>query len=138
VKDVTEFEAYLDELCEPLGQVKRRVGLRDDTHGLLLPLERKSMEPLAAHLDPDPVSAKHQSLHHFATQAAWSDEAVLAKVRAWGLPELNLGRESDWVVDDTGLPKKGQHSVGVAHPYCGPLGKQAHVNRPGFPEDRLI
>jgi SRSO17 transposase len=82
VKDVTEFEAYRDELCEPLGQVKRRVGLRDYAQGLFLPLERKSMEPLAAHLDPDHVSAKHQSLHQFATKAAWSDEAVLTKVRA--------------------------------------------------------
>src|SRR3972149_8357488 len=90
----------------------------------MLPIERKSVEPLAAHIDPGHVSAKHQSLHHLVADAEWSDVAVLGRVREWVMPQL--GRESQfyWIVDDTGFPKKGTHSVGVARQYCGQLGKQ--------------
>lgn len=110
--DETEFESYVKELCEPLGRVERQVGLKDYLGGLMLPRERKSVEPLAASADPAPVSAKHPALHHFVAKSAWSDEAVLAKVRNWVLPELDLENGSYWIIDETGLPKKGQHSVG--------------------------
>jgi SRSO17 transposase len=116
IREQTEFESYLEELCAAVGRVERRNALRDDARGLLLPLERKRIEPMAAQLDPHPVSAKHQALHHVVANADGSDEAVLAQVRSWVLPELNLGPESDWIVDDTGLPQQGPHSVGVAHP----------------------
>src|SRR3954449_10891399 len=90
-----------------------------------MPAERKSVEPIAAVTAPSRVPAQHQSLLHFIGQSAWSDEAVLAKVRALTLPALERsGPVEAWIIDDTSFPKKGQHSVGVARQYCGQRGKQ--------------
>src|SRR3954469_6024141 len=92
---------------------------------LLLPGERKSIEPMAARLDPAHVQAQHQSLHHVVAQADWDDAALLAAGRVQGLPAVERhGPVAYWIVDDSGFPKQGQHSVGVARQYCGPLGKQ--------------
>src|SRR4051812_20570411 len=64
-------------------------------------------------------------LLHFVGQAPWSDTAVLTKVRNLVLPAIErAGPIEAWIIDDTGLPKKGRHSVGVARQYCGQLGKQ--------------
>ena len=90
----------------------------------MLPIERKSVEPMAAHVAPYEVSAKHQSLHHFVAKADWSDDLLLARVRDWMLPRMGLAEGAFWIIDDTGYPKKGKHSVGVARQYCGQLGKQ--------------
>jgi SRSO17 transposase len=66
-------------------------------------------------------------LLHFIGQGGWSDEAVLAKVREMVLPRIERhGPIRAWIIDDTSFPKKGQHSVGVAHQYCGQLSKQAN------------
>lgn len=118
------FEKYLEYLAEGLGHADRHVGLRDYCKGLMLPLERKSVEPLAASMDPKHVSAKHQSLHHFVAKATWSDEVLLSRVREWLMPKLGVSAGGYWIIDDTGFPKKGTHSVGVARQYCGVLGKQ--------------
>jgi SRSO17 transposase len=91
----------------------------------LLPCERKSVEPIAAVTAPERTAAQHQSLLHFVGQGGWSDEAVLAKVREMVLPAIERqGPIEAWIIDDTGFPKKGTHSVGVARQYCGQLGKQ--------------
>ncbi len=80
---------------------------------------------MAARLRPDRVQAAWQSLHHFVAQSPWSDEAVLASVRRQVLPVIERrGPIVAWIVDGTGIPKKGRHSVGVARQYCGQLGKQ--------------
>ena len=119
------FEAYVETLARALGHADRAVPFRYYATGLLLPLERKSVEPMAARADPTRVGAAHQSLHHFVAKAAWSDDALLAAVRREVLPSLEAqGGIEAWIVDDTGFPKKGQHSVGVARQYCGQLGKQ--------------
>jgi SRSO17 transposase len=90
-----------------------------------MPCERKSVEPMAAVTAPGRVAAQHQSLLHFANEAAWSDEKVLAKVRELVMPALERhGPVEAWIIDDTGLPKKGRHSVGVGRQYCGQVGKQ--------------
>ena len=95
----------------------------DYCRGLMLPIRRKSVEPLAASMDPLHVRAKHQSLHHFVAQSGWSDSVVLREVRAIVGPALGLERECYWIIDDTGIPKQGNHSVGVARQYCGQPGK---------------
>ena len=95
------------------------------TKGLLLPLERKSVEPMAARLAPGNVRQMHQSLHHIVADAAWSDVALLRQVREQVLPAMTRRHKLiAWIVDDTGFPKKGIHSVGVARQYCGQVGKQ--------------
>ncbi|MER9216284.1 IS701 family transposase [Mesorhizobium sp. M0663] len=108
-----------------MGHADRAEPLKDYCLGLLMPVERKSVEPLAAVTAPSRVSAKHQSLLHFVGQAPWSDEALMGRVRDWVLPRIERrGAIRAWIVDDTGFPKKGKHSVGVARQYCGQLGKQ--------------
>jgi len=119
------FCAYLDELAGVLGRVSRVGPMRDYCTGLLLPGERKSVEPIAAVTAPGRVAAQHQSLLHFIAQGGWSDEAVLGKVREMVLPQIERhGAIQAWVIDDTGFPKHGKHSVGVSHQYCGQSGKQ--------------
>ena len=121
---LADFERYVKQLCEALGHRDRHRGFADYSRGLMLPLERKSVEPLAAHIDPLHVSAKHQSLHHLVAHSEWSDREVLQSVRDWVMPKLGGKSRFYWIVDDTGFPKKGTHSVGVARQYCGQLGKQ--------------
>jgi SRSO17 transposase len=119
------FEAYVEDLVGVMGHADRAAPLRDYCTGLLMPAERKSVEPLAAVTAPARVAAQHQSLLHFVGQAPWSDAAVLTKVRDLVLPAIErTGAIEAWIVDDTGFPKKGRHSVGVARQYCGQLGKQ--------------
>ena len=90
-----------------------------------MPSERKSVEPMAAMTGPERTAAQHQSLLHFVGEGNWSDENVLAKVREMVLPEIERhGPIEAWISIDTGFPKKGEHSVGVARQYCGQLGKQ--------------
>jgi SRSO17 transposase len=119
------LEAYLDAIVGGLGHVRRAASARAYCTGLLLPGERKSIEPMAARLDPGHVQAKHQSLHHVVAQADWDDAAMLAAVRAQVLPAIERhGPVAYWIIDDSGFPKQGTHSVGVARQYCGQLGKQ--------------
>lgn len=119
------FAAYLDGLAQAAGHADRSIPLRSYCTGLLLPGERKSVEPMAARLAPQNVRRMHQSLHHLVADAPWSDEAVLDRSLDFVLPAmLARGPVVAWVVDDTGFPKKGQHSVGVARQYCGQVGKQ--------------
>jgi SRSO17 transposase len=79
---------------------------------------------MAARVDPMHASARHQALHHFVAKSEWPDASVMASVRDWVIPSLGLEHGCFWIVDDTGFPKKGKHSVGVARQYCGQLGKQ--------------
>ena len=116
------FTAYVEVLASTLAHADRKEPFSAYCRGLILPGERKSVEPMAARIRPEQVSAAHQSLHHLVAKAAWSDDALLAAVRDQVLPAL--GPITAWIIDDTGFPKKGKHSVGVARQYCGELGKQ--------------
>jgi len=119
------FEEYLVRLARVLGHQDREGPLRAYLAGLCLPGERKSMEPIAARVDPGHVQARHQSLHHFVSNAPWDEGAVLKVAREWVLDQMERhGAVAAWIVDDTAFPKKGRHSVGVTRQYCGVLGKQ--------------
>ena len=121
----SRFASYVEAVSSGVGHADRVAPLKAYCKGLLLPGERKSVEPMAARVEPGRVQAAHQSLHHFVAKADWSDDAVLAVVQAQVLPGLERqGPIRAWIVDDTGFPKKGRHSVGVARQYCGQLGKQ--------------
>src|SRR3981189_3733285 len=119
------FSAYVEGLTSVIGHADRAKPLRDYCLGLMMPCERKSVEPMAAITAPERTAAQHQSLLHFICEGRWSDEKVLTKVRELVLPERGRhGAIEAWIIDDTSFPKKGRHSVGVARQYCGELGKQ--------------
>ena len=75
------FAAYMDGIVTVLGHASRVVPARAYCTGLLLPGERKSVEPMAARVEPGRVQAAHQSMHHVVAKAQWDDAAVLAAVR---------------------------------------------------------
>jgi SRSO17 transposase len=115
----------MDGLANAAGHEDRHAPLKNYCKGLLLPGERKSIEPMAARLDAGNVQPMRQSLHHLVAKAPWSDETLLDEVRKQVLPTMQKqGPVVAWIVDDTGFPKKGKHSVGVTRQYCGQVGKQ--------------
>jgi SRSO17 transposase len=123
----SRFAKYVEGLVGVIGHADRAGPLRDYCKGLIVSEARKSVEPMAAITAPGRTAAQHQSLLHFVGQGRWSDEAVLAKVREMVMPRIERhGRIEAWIIDDTSFPKKGRHSVGVSHQYCGQLGKQAN------------
>jgi len=118
------FGQFVDQLAAVIGHADRHQPLSHYCTGLLVPGRRKSVEPMAARICPSRVSAEHQSLLHFVGQSPWSDEAVLRVTRQYALPVMERhGPVEALIVDDTSIPKKGKHSVGVANQYCGVLGK---------------
>src|SRR3974390_731816 len=122
------FAGYVEALGVVRGHADRQQPMHDYCLGLLMPIERKSVEPMAAVTAPGQVAAKHQSLLDFVGNAPWSDAAMLGKVAKPGelvRPAIERsGPVEAWIIDDTGFPKKGRHSVGVTRQYCGQLGKQ--------------
>src|SRR6201993_3745396 len=119
------FASYVEALGGVLGHADRQQPMHDYCLGLLMPIARKSVEPMAAVTAPAQVAAQHQSLLHFVGNAPWSDTVMLAKVGELVLPVIERsGPIEAWIIDDTGFPKKGRHSVGVTRQYCGQLGKQ--------------
>src|SRR5215470_2055418 len=121
------FKAYVGELTKVIGHADREGPLHDYCAGLLATEGRRSVEPMAAVTEPAHVSAQHQKLLHLVANSPWSDERMLAKVRELVVPSMTWhGPIEAWIIDDTSFPKKGRHSVGVHHQYCGQLGKQAN------------
>ena len=119
------FTAYCDRVVSTLMHVDREEPARWYMKGLMLSGERKSIEPMAARVQPDNVRSAHQSMHHLVADAPWSDQALLSGVAQQVVPALlSSGEAVRWVIDDTGFPKKGKHSVGVARQYCGQTGKR--------------
>jgi SRSO17 transposase len=119
------FERYCDTIVNTLMHADREQPARWYIKGLMLPGQRKSVEPMAARVQPQNVRSAHQSMHHLVADAPWSDEALLSAVATQVLPKLvRPDGPVHWIVDDTGFPKKGRHSVGVVRQYCGQTGKQ--------------
>jgi SRSO17 transposase len=122
--EAERFEAYLERLSLAVGHADRREPLRAYLTGLLLPGERKSVEPMAAKLDPLRVRACHQSLHHFVATAPWSESELLRVARDYALSAFERHAPiGAWVIDDTGIPKKGSHLSGRIPSVLWSLGK---------------
>ena len=121
----SRFESYADRMVQVLGHADRATPARWYLRGLMLPGERKSVEPMAARVHPQDVPSAHQSMHHLVADAEWSDTALLAAVAREVVPALSKAGQAPcfWIIDDTGFRKYGKHSVGVARQYCGQLGK---------------
>jgi SRSO17 transposase len=115
------LERWLTPFLDALGDKRRRQWAPLYIMGLLLPGDRKSMQPISARVAPEDV----EQIHHFVGTSSW-DTAPVEEV-LWHKADALLGGDASYlIVDDTGLPKKGTESVGVAHQYCGALGKQAN------------
>lgn len=115
------FDRFVQPFLEAWRHKKRRLWAPIYLRGLLLPGERKSIEPLAARVAP----GHDQELRHFISESAWDQEEIEQVL--WEKADAMLGGDDAFlIIDDTALPKKGVESVGVAHQYCGALGKQAN------------
>lgn len=119
----TRFERYTKVMVKALGHASREQAACWYLRGLMLPGERKSVEPMAARVYPNDVESAHQRMHHLVADAPWTDQALLAAVAGEVLPVLVREQPCYWIIDDTGMRKYGRHSVGVARQYCGQLGK---------------
>lgn len=112
---------FLRPFQRVLGHARRRKWCPLYLRGLMAPLERKSLQPLAAHVAP----GQYAQLHHFVTVSPWNDDQIGA-VLARQAQRLAGGRNAVLIVDDTAFPKQGTGSVGVARQYCSVLGKVAN------------
>ena len=121
----SRFERYAEKMVEALGHASRATPGRWYLRGLMLPGERKSVEPMAARVHPQDVESAHQSMHHLVADSDWSDAVLLAAVAHEVVPVLSQRGQAPcfWIIDDTSYRKWGKHSVGVARQYCGHLGK---------------
>jgi DDE superfamily endonuclease len=98
----------VEGLTSVIGHADRTKPLRDYCLGLMMPCERKSVEPMAAITAPERTAAQHQSLLHFIGEGGWSDEKVLAKVRKLVLPVLDAtGRSKRGLSTTPAFPRKG-------------------------------
>src|SRR3982074_1844181 len=111
-KDIElRFAGYVDGLVSVIGHADRAGPLRDYCTGLIMPGERKRVEPMAAITAPGRTAAQHQSLLHFVGQGGWSDAQVLGKVREMVLPRIEpCGPIQTWIIAYTRFPKHGRHS----------------------------
>jgi SRSO17 transposase len=114
-----EFPEFLEPLVAELGRSERREGATLYVQGLLMPGERKSVEPMAQRLGTD-----SQKLQQFIADSPWDDQEVWRAIRREVVPVMEP--LVAWIIDETGWLKQGKNSVGVAHQYCGAVGKQAN------------
>lgn len=125
-KGERRLDAYFHRIGEVLRTAPQRASFATYALGLMGEGERKSMEPMAARACPDPdgVNAAHERLTYFTRGAEWSDRDVRREAARYALAAITArGPVSDWIIDDTGFPKQGTHSVGVQRQYSGTLGK---------------
>ena len=107
------FAAYIEAITVALGHADRVAPFRSYCTGLLLPGDRKSVEPMAARVEPGRVRAAHQLLHHFVAKADWSDDDVLSAVRAHVLPAVERqGPIRAWIIDDTVCQRRARIPLG--------------------------
>lgn len=112
---------FVEEFVDSLGRAERRHWCKLYIAGLLLAGERKSIQPIADRIEGGEV----QSLRQFVNQSPWDHEELMRDLRQYVVRDLSL-ENGVLILDDVALPKKGTHSVGVAHQYCGALGKTSN------------
>jgi SRSO17 transposase len=119
----SELRSFLDEMFGGMGRRERGEAMRAYVSGLLLDGERKSVVPMASRLvdDEAEVQAMRQRLQECIAVSDWSEATVWARL-AKQASDTFPGIEA-FVIDDTGFPKKGDHSVGVQRQYSGTLGR---------------
>jgi SRSO17 transposase len=118
-RSLDQFAEFLEPLVAELGRSERREGAALYVQGLLMPGERKSIEPMAERLRTD-----SQKLQQFLADSPWDEQDVWRAIRREVIPVLEP--LAAWIIDETGWLKQGNKSVGVAHQYCGAVGKQAN------------
>jgi SRSO17 transposase len=118
-----ELTTFVDTLTADFGRPERRTAMTQYITGLLLDGERKSIEPIAARLvdRPDQIQAMRQRLQQCVVVSPWDADALFDRIA--GVLEREMPEATAFVIDDTGFPKKGRHSVGVARQYSGTLGR---------------
>src|SRR5664279_6499036 len=116
-----ELENWLQPFVERLGHKARRRMCPAYVAGLIGPGDRKSVQPMAARGS----GVSYDQLHHFIGSGVW-DSAPLEATLLVEADKLVGGDEAWLIIDDTALPKKGRHSVGVAPQYASSLGKTAN------------
>jgi SRSO17 transposase len=127
----SRFSAYVEGLTSVIGHADRAKPLRDYCVGLMMPCERKSVEPMAAVTAPERTAAQHQSLLHFVGEGNWSDERVLAKVRELVLPEVERhGPIEAWIIDDRASPRRGGIRSGSGGNIAASLASKTIVRSP--------
>jgi SRSO17 transposase len=118
-QSIQRFKAFMVPLVAALGRSERRAAATSYVQGLLMPGQRKSIEPMAARL-----GVPSQRLQQFVADSPWDENALWGVIRRRVLPHLEPLEA--WIVDETGWLKQGRHSVGVARQYCGAVGKRAN------------
>ena len=115
------FEAYCDTMLAALMHADREQPARWYSKGLLLPGERKSVQPMAARVQPQAVRSTHQLMHHLVADAPCRDETLMSAVVERVLPK-RIGTDEPvwWMVDDTGFPKIRQALGGGGTPVLWP------------------
>src|SRR5919112_436250 len=116
-----ELQSRLEPFLTHLRHPARRRMCPLYVAGLIGPGERKSLQPMAARLAP----VGYDQLHHFVSMGPWDEAPLEAELLAQA-NRLVGGPEAVLVIDDTALPKKGTHSVGVGPQYAGAVGKKAN------------
>src|SRR5208282_29307 len=117
-RKVGDLQKFVDPLISRMGRSERRESAALYVQGLLMPGQRKSIEPLAQRLRVD-----SQKLQQFIADSPWQERQVWQAIRREVIPVVEPLQA--WVVDETGWLKQGKDSVGVGHQYCGAVGKQA-------------
>lgn len=116
-----QLSDFVEGFVDSFGRSEQRHWCKHYLSGLILDGERKSIAPMAHRLE----GGNEQAMQQFVNQSPWDHVDLMAQLRGFVMQRLKVD-DGVLILDDVALPKKGKHSVGVAHQYCGALGKTAN------------